>query len=271
MRPRFRDLFWSTTALACAARMSCLLSSAHAAESNLPAVLLAGCEGATCGYEVATRLFQAGFALNADHEPLGVSPLTLERLRKYSAVVLFGLGYANADMSLGKAQKTVDALNRYLDAGGGVLVMGFFSQQHVLAVDGQSSHCLSAKIRGNLVSSLPITVSHLKDRWSACLNGRDRKKARPIGAFEGKAWATVNISGQADLFVGRPVLVDNPELFLQVTQSGKNAWTIEVHNPTDAAIATSIRANPAFDPLRNAVLPAGPVTIPAGGSMICTL
>ena len=142
------------------------------------------------------------------------------------------------------------------------------SQRHVLAVDGQSSDGLSGKITGNLVSSLPITVSHLKDRWLAYLYDRDGKKARPIGVFEGKAWATVNISGQADLFVGHPVLVDSPELFLQVTQSGGNAWTIEVHNPTDAAIPTSIRANPAFDPLRNAVLPAGPVTIPAGGSMI---
>ena len=125
-------------------RMSCLLSSAHAAESNLPAVLLAGCEGATCGYEVATRLFQAGFA----------SMPTMNR--SASARLLWKGSASTARLSSSVSampmpicrwakQKTVDALNRYLDAGGGVLVMGFFSQQHVLAVDGQSSHCLARR------------------------------------------------------------------------------------------------------------------------------
>ena len=88
--------------------------------------------------------------------------------------------------------------------------------------------------------------------------------------FEGKAWATVNISGQADLFVGRPVLVDNPELFLQVTQSGKNPGLLK-------STTRPMRPSPrAFGRIRPSILyetPScrGPVTIPAGGSMICTL
>ena len=42
--------------------------------------------------------------------------------------MLSGLGQANADMSLGRSRETIDVLNRYLEAGGGVLMLGAFGQ-----------------------------------------------------------------------------------------------------------------------------------------------
>ncbi len=140
------------------------------------------------------------------------------------------------------------------------------SHRYILGIDGASSGGFSGRLEGTLISSLPIAVSGLNDRWSACLYDRGLKQARPIGVLEGTAWATINLTGRADLFVGHPVLVDNPELFVQFTQSGESSWTVEVHNPTDAAVTTRIRANPAFDPLKNHNLPAEAVTIPAGSS-----
>jgi hypothetical protein len=108
----------------------------------------------------------------------------------------------------------------------------------------------------------------LNDRWSAFLYDRQLKKSRPVGVLEGKAWAVINLAGQADLFVGHPVLVDHAELFVQLTQSGVEKWTLEIHNPTDAPIPTRLRVHPCFDPLRGKALPAGPIAIPSGESWI---
>jgi hypothetical protein len=88
------------------------------------------------------------------------------------------------------------------------------------------------------------------------------------GRLEGNAWATISLSSSAGLFIGHPVLVDNPELFVQVTQCDEGAWTIEVHNPTDAPITTRLRPNPAFDPLAPKAFPADGVTVPPGTSVI---
>ena len=98
------------------------------AQPRTPAVLFAGSDGGGCGYEVANRLVQAGFALRADPAPLSERPLTWDQLTHFNVIVLSGLGLANADMSLGRTRQTIDVLNRYLEAGGGVLMLGAFGQ-----------------------------------------------------------------------------------------------------------------------------------------------
>jgi len=100
------------------------------------------------------------------------------------------------------------------------------------------------------------------------LYDRQLGKSRPIGVFEGRAWATVNLKGHADLFIGHPVLVDNPQLFVQVTQSGEDRWTIEIHNPTDAPITTRIRPNSAFGPFKSLHFPAGSISVRPGISVV---
>ena len=96
--------------------------------SQIPAVLFAGSDGGGCGYEVANRLVQAGFALRADQASLSEHPLAWSQVSSFNAVVLSGLGQATADMSLGRSRETIDVLNRYLEAGGGVLMLGAFGQ-----------------------------------------------------------------------------------------------------------------------------------------------
>ena len=46
----------------------------------------------------------------------------------------------------------------------------------------------SGIIHGHLISSLPIAVSGLHDRWTAYLYDRGLRLARPVGMVEGKAW-----------------------------------------------------------------------------------
>ena len=61
-----------------------------------PAVLLVGTSHGGCGFEVATKLAGAGFALNGTPHPgLSGTPLTWDKARNYNVIVTSGLGRAN--------------------------------------------------------------------------------------------------------------------------------------------------------------------------------
>ena len=141
-------------------------------------------------------------------------------------------------------------------------------RRYILSIDGSKDHAFSGTLNGQLISSLPIAVSGLHPQWTVYLYDRGLQQARPLGQLEGKAWATVSVAGKVDLFIGHPVTADNPAITLQVTQSGEHAWNIEVHNPTDQAITTTLQANPFFNPLHGK--PGGKVTIPPGSSLTRT-
>ena len=57
------------------------------------------------------------------------------------------------------------------------------------------------------------------------------------------------LADKLDLFIGHPVFCDQPELFIQTTQSRDDQWSVEVNDPTDATIKTTLRVTPCFDPL----------------------
>lgn len=141
-------------------------------------------------------------------------------------------------------------------------------QRYVLDIDGRTDGCFSGALQGKLVSTLPIAVAGLNDRWSALLYDRGLKKARPIGILEGKAWAAVPMRGAADLFVGHPVLADNAELFLQLTQTAEASWRLEIHNPTAKPVRATVRANPHFDPLQGKPFQQATLDVPAGTSVV---
>jgi hypothetical protein len=140
-------------------------------------------------------------------------------------------------------------------------------KRFILTVDGAATAGFSGKLSGKLISRLPVVVTGLNDKWSVCLYDRQQRLARPVGMFEGKAWATLLMHGSADVFLGHPVTADDPRAVIQVTQSGAAAWNVEIHNPADAPITTRIKANPAFDPLHGAGFGDAPLTIPAGSSL----
>ena len=108
-------------AVTCGSALLFLLA-AQAQEVHPPAVLI------SCGYEQATRLFHDGFALNPAPD-LDSGPLTWEQAKQYNVLVLNGLGRANADMTLSADNRqTLATLQRYLEAGGGVLLFPTFGQ-----------------------------------------------------------------------------------------------------------------------------------------------
>ena len=140
-------------------------------------------------------------------------------------------------------------------------------RRYFLDLDGSADRCFSGKLEGKLISTLPIRVAGLNDRWSCYLYDRGRKKARPLGVLEGRGWATVRVQGALDLFVGQPLVADNPEVFIQVTQVGENDWRAEIHNPTDQALRVTVKKNPFFDPLREKPFTQETLDLPAGGSV----
>jgi len=142
--------------------------------------------------------------------------------------------------------------------------------RYPLRVDGSEEGGFAATLTGDLCSSLPIAVGGLNDNWSAYLLDRGQAKARPLGVFEQTAWATVPLHGTADLFVGHPVTADSGEVFIQVTQTGEDAWAIEAHNPTDLPITTTLRSNPAFGPLAAKLVPQA-LTLAPGSSVTLLL
>ena len=144
-------------------------------------------------------------------------------------------------------------------------------QRYLLEIDGAREQCFSGVLTGKLISSLPITVSGLHDHWSAYLYDRALKKARPLGMFEGKAWATVSLTGRQELFIGHPITADDAAIMLQLTQSNEHAWSLEAHNPTDQPITTTLRKNLLFDPLQTSPFSEEKVTIPTGSSINRTL
>lgn len=141
------------------------------------------------------------------------------------------------------------------------------SRRYLLRVEGRRHKCFSGTLTGTLVSSLPIAVSGLTDGCSSFLYDRRQKRARPVGMLTGAAWATVRLHGDLDLFLGQPVIADNPAVRLQLTQTGDDSWALEVHNPTDADIRTRLHVNPFFDPLKGKSVPSRPVVVASGSSV----
>ncbi|NQT87730.1 hypothetical protein HQ560_13255, partial [bacterium] len=117
-----------------------------------------------------------------------------------------------------------------------------------IEIDGSQSACFRGRMEGEPCSSVPIRVTGANPRWSACLWDAARG-IRPVPVFEGATWAVTEVRGKADLFVGHPVVADNPKCVITAVHTDPSTWAIGVHNPTDQALTATVRPNPAFDPL----------------------
>jgi hypothetical protein len=104
---------------------------ARPGEQRPIAVLFTGCPHAGCGYEMARKLGDAGFAVNA--AGLEQRPLTWEQVKPHNVLVVAGLGKANADFTLSEAnRRNIEVLRRFLAAGGGILFIPTWCQQNAL-------------------------------------------------------------------------------------------------------------------------------------------
>jgi len=131
--------------------------------------------------------------------------------------------------------------------------------------DGYVAHVAvpTPKVKRQL--TLPVMVSGLNPRWSAGLwqhhgfvkgdYGTGDNRYRSIGMdLAGRAYVPVypDLAAQSDVEIGHPVSADasGAELFIQVTAlSGGSAaapeysWIVEVNNPTDHPITSTVTQN----------------------------
>jgi hypothetical protein len=173
-----------------------------------------------------------------------------------------------------KSNEVIEKFNRDFGLDGGktgytlnLLAGKLVSQRYILDVDGKQDDCLLGIIDGKLISSLPLRVSNLNDRWSAFLYDANLKKSRPVGVFENKAWAVIPVRGKVEIFLGHPVTVDNPDVIVQVAPTGENSWSIELHNPTDMALSIIPSLNAKFAPFSGKKITKGKVEVSAGKSI----
>ena len=120
-----------------------------------------------------------------------------------------------------------------------------------------------------IVSRMPVRVAGINPRWPVG-SWRPGEPVRDGLALEGKALLRLDVTKGGAFYLGNLLLADHPDVYLAFA----SAWgadgevKVEVTNPTDKAITTTIRAPDAIKDFR--ALKAK-VTVMAGETRVITL
>jgi hypothetical protein len=122
------------------------------------------------------------------------------------------------------------------------------SQQYALMLAASPEGCFLGSVRGiaSLAGNLGCAVHGLNDRWTAWFQQGEKTKTRILPVEKGTAYAVLRDEDEGrDVFIGHPVVADQPELVLNVAlaEDGQS-WRLEVHNPTDQAVKSLVRSSP---------------------------
>lgn len=118
-----------------------------------------------------------------------------------------------------------------------------------------------------LTIDLPIVVEGLEDNGAVAAHSSEHPWFRFVPVVDGAAWLQESIDKETDFWVGNIFRADNKDIRLTVVVDGQNKGRtpfIEVHNPTEKPIKTTIRSpkhTPQFGGLTREV------TVPAGSSI----
>lgn len=138
-----------------------------------------------------------------------------------------------------------------------------------LALDGRDTGAAFTIPQVALPAGLPVTVAHLNPNWSAVLHDRTARRWRPLGMLDGTAYATLDTAAQDwHVYLGHPVIADNPHVVISLAQIADDRWALEVHNPTGVRIDTPVAPSPFFDLLD---WDGARVTLDAGTSTVFEL
>jgi len=130
---------------------------------------------------------------------------------------------------------------------------------------------IEAKLRqADLAAFLTTEVNGLNDNWTVYLLDRARpgRNFRGLPIRDGRAFAQLDLTdADLDLFIGHPVLADDPNVMLLVAWRQEGQWSVEAHNRGDRPIRTRLRSNRGwtlfdFDQV---------VELPAGASRVCRI
>jgi transposase len=114
-------------------------------------------------------------------------------------------------------------------------------------VDAQGEAVEARLPKTGLPGFLTACVENLRDNWSVCLVDRLRSgpNFRALPIRDGRAYAELDLTeADSDLFIGHPLVADNPALKLLVNWQEPGLWFAEAHNPTDAPLTARLASAP---------------------------
>ncbi|PIX37255.1 MAG: hypothetical protein COZ57_35310, partial [Armatimonadetes bacterium CG_4_8_14_3_um_filter_66_20] len=132
------------------------------------------------------------------------------------------------------------------------------------ATDGEAAFTLGPQ---QLLIDLPIRVTGLQDNGCCAVYSNHRPWFRPVPVHDGIAYFQEPIERANEVWVGNVFVSDNPNVKLTLVADGQAEGRkpfLEVHNPTDGAIATTLRS-PEHAPVFGGM--TREVTVPAGDSV----
>jgi hypothetical protein len=114
-------------------------------------------------------------------------------------------------------------------------------------LDAQGEAVEARLPKTDLPGFLTACVENLRDNWSVCLVDRLRAgpNFRALPVRDGRAYAQLDLTAaDSDVFIGHPVVADNPAVKLLVNSQEPGRWFIEAHNPGDAPLAVHLTSAP---------------------------
>lgn len=125
------------------------------------------------------------------------------------------------------------------------------------------------------LNSQPIVVDGVNRNWTAVYYEKPTGLIRPIGVWDGKAYAQLpGTKTKVTAVIGNLIRANQPEvqaeIFQQTDDNGQatGAWTVDAHNPTEKPLTVTFTIPTAFDLITTR---SHTVTIPAQSSLQFTL
>ncbi|MFW6162768.1 MAG: hypothetical protein ACODAJ_08340 [Planctomycetota bacterium] len=137
-------------------------------------------------------------------------------------------------------------LVRFRRASGAASAPKTLSTCLVWRLDGAGEGIRARVAQADLPGFLPTIVEGLHDGWSVWLHDRGRRgpNVRALPIRDGRAYAQLDpAAGDLDVFIGHPVVSDEPAVRLLVAWMQPGRWFVEAHNPTERPVKARLRSS----------------------------
>jgi len=139
------------------------------------------------------------------------------------------------------------------------------STDYILVTEAEQGALVFQAEDVDLPAALPVEVRGLNANWSAGCGDLAGKRYRPIAVHEGKGFVALDPRVKKQhVFIGHPVMCDDPEIVLCCVPLDAKTWALEIHNPTERTRTVRVRASGgwpglAFEPKTEKVEPGASV------------
>ena len=136
----------------------------------------------------------------------------------------------------------------------------------VLRIDGKQQGTDIRFPVSTLKAFWPVVLEQMNPNWDVWLLDRTRQSPnwRQLPMVDGVAYATVPSDIPQNLFLGHPVLADNPAVKITLCNLLPGQWQVSLHNPTDKTLTARVWTAASWTPFK---LRTKSYTLAAGSSV----